>query len=155
MTAIMTVKRVRRTLPTPLMTTRRMIQMFPSDKYYHMLVQRRLRQDIRFSNHARVLKQKRPCGSSWARRSCMTRTTRTDATGRDGSREECMGATSTRCCACSHSQFFVRYSKSLTVCVKKKKLIPLCLSGKNKGILQNLKSATNLMVKCYQNGQMC
>ena len=32
-------------------TTQRMIQLIPT-KYYHLLVQRRLRQGIRFSNHA-------------------------------------------------------------------------------------------------------
>ena len=54
-TATMTIKRVRRTRPTLLMTTRRMNQLIPST-YYHLLVQRRLHQDIRFSNHARVLR---------------------------------------------------------------------------------------------------
>ena len=44
-----TMKRVRRPRPTPLMTTRRMIQLIPSN-YYHLLVQRRLRQDIRSSS---------------------------------------------------------------------------------------------------------
>jgi len=75
-----------------MMTIRRMIQLIPSN-YYLLLVQRRLRQDIRFSNRARVLRQMRTYRTSLVRRSFMPGTTRT---GRDGSREGCMGATSKR-----------------------------------------------------------
>jgi hypothetical protein len=41
-------------------TTQRMIQLIPT-KNYHLLVQRRLRQGIRFSNHAQVLRRMRTC----------------------------------------------------------------------------------------------
>ena len=104
-TAIMTLKIVRRPRPKPLMTTRRIIQLI-SSKYYHLLVQRRLRQKYKILEfYARILSQKRICGSSLIR-SFMPWTTRT---GSDGSREGCMGAAA---CACSHAQFPVRYSKS-------------------------------------------
>jgi len=91
-TAIVTIFRVRRPQPTPLMTTRRMIKLIPSN-YYHLLVQRSLRQDIRFSNRARVLRQIRTYRTLLVRGSFMPWTTRT---GRHGSRQGCMGATSTR-----------------------------------------------------------
>ena len=48
---------------------------------------------IRFSNHVRVLRQMRTYRTSSVRRSFMSGTTRT---GRDGSREGYMGATSKR-----------------------------------------------------------
>jgi len=72
-------------------TTQWMIQLIPT-KYYHLLVQRRLRQGIRFSNHAQVLRRMRTCRTSLVSRSFMPGTTRT---GRDGWRGGCIGATST------------------------------------------------------------
>ena len=119
----MTIFRVRRPRPTPLMTTRRMIKLIPSN-YYHLLVQRSLRQDIRFSNRARVLRQIRTYRTLLVRGSFMPWTTRT---GRHGSRQGCMGATSTRVILRVLPQpIFLCDTESLTVGVKKKKIIPLC-----------------------------
>jgi hypothetical protein len=48
-------------------TTQRMIELSPTkySKYYHLLVQRRLRQGIRFSNYAQVLRHMRTCITSF------------------------------------------------------------------------------------------
>ena len=104
--------------PTPLMTTLRMIQLVPS-KYYHLLVQRRLRQDIRFSNHARDLRQMRTCRTSLVRLSFMPGTTRTS---RDGAREGALAQPQrARCYACSHSQFFCAIQQVVDSCRQEEK----------------------------------